>query len=209
MKNPSFSWLPGLRSRSREYLRAVHCGIRPLGGPAGSGALLVLAAALGGCASFSPDGGFGPVEQTARERLGATATWPRSDGERDAVDRRVAELLAQPLSASDAVQIALLNNRGLRAAYQELGIAEADLVQAGRLHNPGFVFARKTQGGEVEVERLFTLNLAQLITMPLSLKVESQRLQATQRLVTQEMLALAAETRKAYYLALAADESAL
>ena len=34
------------------------------------GALLTMAAVLGGCASFSPDGGFGPVQQTAKNRLG-------------------------------------------------------------------------------------------------------------------------------------------
>ena len=62
MKNPTFFCSPGLRLRF--------------------GALFALVAALGGCASFSPDGGFGPIEQTARERLGASATWPRSDGER-------------------------------------------------------------------------------------------------------------------------------
>jgi outer membrane protein TolC len=79
-------------------------------------------------------------------------------------------------------------------------------VQAGRLPNPGFVFARKTQGSEVETERLFTLNLAHLITMPMAIDIEKRRLEATQRLVTQEMLALAGETRKAYYQALAADQ---
>ena len=130
--------------------------------------LLAILVAIGGCASFSTDGGFAPVESAARDRLGATLTWPRSDAQRSTVDQRVAELLAQqPLSADDAVQVALLNNRGLRAAYAELGIAEAELVQAGRLPNPGFVFARKTQAGEVEIERLFTLNLAHLIAMPL------------------------------------------
>ncbi|HLS54502.1 MAG TPA: RND transporter, partial [Zeimonas sp.] len=96
--------------------------------------------ALGGCASFSPDGGFDAVEQIAAEHLGKQARWPKSDAERGAVDRRVAQLLEEPLTMDDAVQLALLNNRGLQAAYAELGIAEADFVQAGRLPNPGFSF---------------------------------------------------------------------
>ncbi len=98
--------------------------------------LVPLAAAvalLAGCASFSPDGGFGPVEQTAREKLGKDVRWARSDEDRKAVADRVAELLAQPLSADDAVQIALLNNRGLQAGFHELGIREAEVVRAGRL----------------------------------------------------------------------------
>jgi outer membrane protein TolC len=170
-------------------------------------AVLMLILGLGGCASYSPDGGFAPVQQAASRHLSATAAWPRSDDERAMLDRRVAELLAQPLSAADTVQVALFNNRGLRAAYQELGIADAELVQAGRLHNPGFVFARKRQDSSVETERLLTFNLAQLIAMPLTLKLETRRFEATQRIVTQQMLSLAADTRKAYYSALAADQS--
>jgi outer membrane protein TolC len=147
------------------------------------------------------------VQTAARDKLGADASWPRSDEQRDAVARRVAELLRQPLTADAAVQVALLNNRGLRAAYAELGIAEAELVQAGRLPNPGIVFARKTQAGEVEIERLFTLNLAHLIAMPFALDIEKRRVKATQLLVTQQMLALAAETRKAWVRALASEET--
>jgi outer membrane protein TolC len=169
--------------------------------------LLASAAFVGGCASFSQDGGFAPVEQAAKERLGKELQWARSDGDRDTIDKRVRELLAKPLSIDDAVQVALLNNRGLQAMYQELGIAEADLVQAGRLPNPGFAFARKTQGSEVEIERLLAFNLARLIAIPLFIEVESRRFAQTQVNVSLEMLSLAADTRKAYFNALAAEET--
>ncbi len=170
-------------------------------------AVLTAAAVLGGCASFSPDGGFAPVQQTAKDRLGKELHWARSEAERGAIDQRVHELLAKPLSVDDAVQIALLNNRGLQAGYQELGIAEADLVQAGRLPNPGVAFARKTQGSEVEIEWLLAVNLARLIAMPLVVEVESRRFERTQLQVSLQMLSLAAEARKAYFNALAAEES--
>ena len=65
----------------------------------------------------------------------------------------VKKLLAAPLTADAAVQIALINNRGLQATYAELGIAEADVVQAGRLRNPGFSFARLRRADEIEIER--------------------------------------------------------
>ena len=72
--------------------------------------------ALSGCATLSSDGGFGPVEQTAKDRLGKDVKWARSDADRDAIDQRVAQLLEQPLSADDAVQIALWNRHHLPAA---------------------------------------------------------------------------------------------
>ena len=170
-------------------------------------ALLASAALLGGCASFTPDGGFAPVQQTAKDRLGKDLHWARSDADREAIDQRVRELLAGPLSADDAVQIALLNNRGLQAEYQELGMAEAELVQAGRLPNPGVAFARTKQGGEVELEWLLAINVARLIAIPLFMEVESRRFAHTQLRVSLQMATLAADTRKAYIRALAAEET--
>ena len=148
--------------------------------------LLTLALTLSGCASFSTDGGFGPVAQTTRERLGQEATWQRSDTDRDRAAARVAELLKQPLSADAAVQIALLNNRGLQAAFHELGIAEADVVQAGRLPNPGFSIGRSTQGSEVEREIGIHINLARLILMPTVQRIESRRFVQVQGAVTSQ-----------------------
>ena len=50
--------------------------------------------------------------------------------------QRVKALLGNDLTAEAAVQIALLNNRKLQAVYNRLGIAQADLVQAGLPPNP-------------------------------------------------------------------------
>ena len=149
--------------------------------------VLVVAAAtsLAGCASFSPDGGFAPVEQTAQERLGKEVRWARSDADREAIARRVDALLARPLAMDDAVQLALLNNRGLQAAFFELGIGEAELVQASRLPNPGFGFARLTRGDEIE----------------------SRRFAQTQGRAALAVLELAADTRKAWVQAVAAQET--
>jgi len=170
-------------------------------------ALLASAALLTGCASFSPDGGFAAVEQTAKDRLGKDLQWPRSAAAQDGIDQRVRELLSQPLTVDAAVQVALLNNRGLQASFQELGITEAEVVMAGRLPNPGFSFGRSSRGDEREIERGLHFNLARLIAMPLTREMESRRFQQTQGRVAMGVLSLAADTRKAYYTALAAEET--
>ena len=167
---------------------------------------LVAAALLAGCASLSPDGGFGVVEQTAKQRLGKDLRWSRSEADQTAINQRVAALLAQPLSTDDAVQLALLNNRGLQAVLQDLGIGQADLAQAGRLPNPGFSFGRTTRGDEVEIERGLHFNLARLLALPQMQQLEARRFAQTQGSVTLAVLALAAETRKAHIHAVAADE---
>jgi outer membrane protein TolC len=170
-------------------------------------AALAAALVLSGCASFSADGGFGPVEAIARDKLGKELRWSRSADDQDHIATRVAELLAKELTADDAVQIALLNNRGLQASFAQLGISEAEFVQAGRMPNPGFSFARLRRGDEVELERGVHLDLAQLIAMPWMTQMEARRFQQTQHDTAIAMLRLAAQARKAYIRAVAAEES--
>ena len=172
-------------------------------------AVLVSAIVLGGCASFSPDGGFAAVEKTVKDRLGKDVQiqWARSDADQNSIATRVGELLSKPLTVDDAVQVALLNNRGLQASFQDLGISEAELVQAGRLPNPGFSFGRSSQGDEREIERGLHFNIARLIAMPLIGQMEARRFEQTKGMVAISVLTLAADTRKAYYNALAAEQT--
>ena len=162
---------------------------------------------LGGCATFSADGGFDNVGQIVTQRSGKEVKWPRTDADRDAIDKRVAELLGKPLSVDDAVQVAILNNKGLQASFFELGITESDLVQAGRLPNPRFSMLRARHDGDYKIEQALTFNIFALVTMPLAREIEQRRFEQTQRQVAMDILQLAAEARKAYYVAVGAGET--
>ncbi|MEO8302889.1 MAG: TolC family protein [Betaproteobacteria bacterium] len=168
-------------------------------------ALPVLAAA--GCAILSDDHGFAAVATNVQQRTGAQPRWLRTDEERNSVNRLVAERLARPLTADDAVQIALVNNPSLQASYADLGVSESELVRAGRLPNPRFSFSRISNGQSVEIERKFVVDVVGLLMMPVVSKVESARFLATQTAVASEAVRVAAETRRAYVMALAASES--
>jgi outer membrane protein TolC len=148
------------------------------------------------------------VEQAVKERTAAETKWARSDREADTVRGRVKELLAKPLSPTEAVQIALLNNPGLQASYAEVGIAEADLVQASRWQGPRLSFARLRRGEEVEIERGVFFDVLGLLTIPLSTRASETRLQAIQNRAAGEALRLALDTRKAWFQAVAAQETA-
>jgi outer membrane protein TolC len=167
-----------------------------------------LALALGGCATPPADGGFSPVQQAAQQHLGKDLVWQRTEAERSTIDARVAQLLAQPLSADSAVQLALLNNRGLQARFAELGIGEADMLQASRLPNPGFSFGRMSKGDEREIERGLHVNLARLLAWPLVRPIQQRQLDRTRGAVAADVLALAADTRRAWVQAVAAEETA-
>jgi outer membrane protein TolC len=163
---------------------------------------------LGGCASFSPDGGFDAIQSATQSRIQKDVVWARDDASRNQAQARIDTLLAKPLSADDAVQIALLNNPGLQAAFNTLGIAEADWVAAQRLPNPGFSIGRSTRGSEVEWERSLHFNLARLLTLPMRTDIEQRLFEQTRRELVLEVLRLAAETRKAWVAAVAATQTA-
>ncbi|WP_374564697.1 TolC family protein [Ideonella sp.] len=180
----------------------------PVPRAAGLSAAALAALLLAGCASFSPDGGFGTVEQLTQDRIGQAPKLQRTPEQADAAGARVAELLKQPLTADSAVEIALLNNRGLQASYAELGIAESDLVRAGRLANPSFSFGRLSGGGVVEIDRAVVFDVLGLFTMPLARQAEQQRFEQTQLQAAYETVGVAAEARTAFFEAVAAAQLA-
>ena len=173
--------------------------------------LAIIAAAsllLAGCASFSPDGGFGKVSQLTQERTGQGVALQRSPEDAQTAQNRVAELLQTALTADAAVEVALLNNRGLQAKFGDLGIAESELVRAGRLKNPSLSFGRMSGGGGVEIERTVLFDILGLLTMPMAKEVGQQRFEQAQYQAAYDAVSLAADVRRAYFDAVAAQELA-
>jgi hypothetical protein len=130
---------------------------------------------VGGCSSFSPDGGFGNVKQATQAQIPQEIVWQKTAAEQGQVAQRVAELLKQTLDVDTAVQIALLNNKDLQAKYYALGISEAELVQAGRLPNPKFSMLYARNNGDYKIEQVLAFNIFSLVTMPKMLDIERQR----------------------------------
>ncbi|RTL47454.1 MAG: TolC family protein [Rhodocyclaceae bacterium] len=173
---------------------------------------LALGLVLAGCASFSPDGGFGQVQQIAQDKLGKEVRIARSANDLQPIADKVAALLKAPLTEDNAVQIALLNNRGLQAQFQQLGVSEADLVRAGEWPNPKLsLFNASTTGSngvrEYKIEQVLTFNIFSAFTLPQAVAMESRRFEQTQRAVAEDVLRLAADTRKAWVQAVANNET--
>lgn len=105
-------------------------------------ALGLCAAGLAGCAAFSPDSGMTTVSELTNQSINKDVAFVRTTEGAGAVDGRVRQLLSRTLTADAAVQIALLNNKGLQAAYNELALAETDLVEQSLPPNPVFSISR-------------------------------------------------------------------
>src|SRR5918996_3177551 len=90
-----------------------------------TGATLVVFALLSGCAQFSPDAGMGAVAAVAEKELQKDVIAIQTPDDAELARAAVERMLKRALTADAAVQIALINNRGLQAAYAELAAAEA------------------------------------------------------------------------------------
>lgn len=169
---------------------------------------------LTGCASVPKEAGFPDVQNIIEQRIGRRVHWNQDTSEDAAVVDAVRSMLQQELTIDEAVQIALLNNRSLQATYEELGIAQADLVQAGLLRNPlfgaSFRFPDKTVGGHRSTNTEFSVvqDFLDLLVRPLRKKVASAQFEQAKLRVGNAVLDIAAEVRSAYY-ALQADEQTL
>ena len=169
---------------------------------------VLLSALLSGCASFLPDGGMATVANITSETLDKNVVALRTTEDTQSASDTVRRLLARPLTVDTAVQIALLNNRGLQASYNELALAETDLVQATLPPNPTFSISRIAGDGASEVERQVVGDILALATLPFRTDIARERFRKAQLRASEDTLRLAAEVRRAYYRTVAANELA-
>ena len=152
---------------------------------------------------------FGPVGQNAQERTGSMVVWEREQNAREQTLAEVRRLLKGPLSANTAAQIALLNNRGLQATFEDIGLAEADLIEARTVPNPDLDFqARfpdKSPSG-TDIEYGIAQDFLTILMIPIRTKVAKDQLAAAQLRVSDEVTRLVEETKIAFYQLQGAQE---
>ena len=153
--------------------------------------------ALAGCAHVDPNPAFRELVNTVHLRTGKRVQWNRGTAQDAEAQAAVASLLRHPLTADAAVQVALLNNRNLQATYEELGIAQADLVETGLLRNPIFTFERRLPGQALEADLL--KEFIDILLLPLRKRIAAAQFEAAKLRVGHEILKTAAEVRAAFY----------
>lgn len=168
--------------------------------------LLAGIAALSGCASVPKDVGYADVGRMVADRTGQKTFWDRGTPEDAEVKKRVADLLRADLTDASAVEIALLNNPGLQATYEELGVAQADLVQAGLLRNPSLGFAvRFPEGSAGVVSTDFSLaqEFLDIFMLPLRKRLAAEQFEQAKLRLAGEVFQLVGKVREEYYALLA------
>ena len=163
---------------------------------------VLAAAGLGGCAAAPPDRGVAGVADAVAGRIAQRIAWNRGAQADRQAGAAVAALLSRPLGAEDAVQVALLRNRGLQASYAELGLAQADLVEAGLLQNPVFDTSLRLADAAhlaTDLETGLTQSFLNLLLLPARKEIAAGQAEATKLRVAAEVLDLVAEVKTAYF----------
>jgi outer membrane murein-binding lipoprotein Lpp len=131
-----------------------------------SGAVVTAVLVLAGCASVN-------IDQAVKDTNDTTGTFTQGKLELSRTDQQVqarqklsAELLAKPLGMDDAVQLALANSPAVQTLLAQSWSDMAQANQAGRITNPVFSFERLRYGNELELNRLLSFGLIDIMTLP-------------------------------------------
>lgn len=168
-------------------------------------ALLVMC----GCAMVNPKPDYQRAGRTIADATGSESFYRPDDHDAGAI--RVRELLQAGITCDEAVQICLINNPTLQAAFYEIGLARADVVQSGLFSNPtlGLQAAFPEGGGRSNVQAIFAQNIVDLWQIPIRKRSSERLLDAAVLDVARQASQLAVDTRSAYFTAVAADRALL
>lgn len=154
-----------------------------------------------GCANVPHDAGFADVQKQVLARTGRRVDWYRDSKEDAKAAHAIDQLLQHPLTVDAAVQVTLLSNRNLQATYEDLGVAQAAVVQAGLLKNPVFDFSAGfiSGGGSPALSVGVAEDFLSVFYRPLHQAVAKADFERAKLHVTSAVLDLAAETRRTFY----------
>lgn len=145
---------------------------------------------------------FTRVERVVKERTKREVRWEQDLAMREENRAAARTLLRRPLTLTSAVEVALLNNRGLQATFEEIGLSFADVRQARMLANPAADLSVKFPN-RAPKSPLYEWGIAQnfldLLMIPLRTRVARAQLAAVQMRVADEVVKLIAEVKTAYY----------
>ncbi len=163
---------------------------------------------LSGCASMPKDAGFGAVKSFSDKTLNHNVQWHTSDASYQEAAAWLTERLKTPLDIDTAIRIGLVYSPSLQAIYAEVGIAQANVVQASLLKNPGFTLGYMSNTHYHQSNFNLAISIADLITQPTRRHIATQQLEQKQLQVELAIIDFIAQTKKVYYSALAAGELA-
>ncbi len=127
---------------------------------------------------------------------------PTDPADADAARQLLARLGDGPLSAGDAVRLALVNNPRLRSEYARLGFAAADVYDAGRLSNPRLSASVRDSNVSGEASQVgfgLVQSFTNLLLLPARSRFAEGQFESVKQDLGAQVLNLAADVEAAHY----------
>ena len=175
---------------------------------------------LGACATAipgaytEPKAGFVNVSNQTSTSIGKRTAFAQTQAENVVLKKQVHGMVhRKTISADTAVQVALLNNKGLQAAYANVGLSAADAWQQSTPENPvvsiGILGIGAAELGLYRaIEGMFATNILDAKTRKQRVALADINFRSAQLGAVNDTLTLANQTRQAWINAVSAFEAA-
>jgi outer membrane protein TolC len=170
-------------------------------------AMVVATPVLAGCASVGIDEALQQANTQARPFTAGQLELGRTPDQRERRSALTQTLLSRPLSQNDAVQVALANSPAVQALIAEHWAAIAAAEQSGRMPNPIFKFERLRIDSQLEIGRLLSFGLVDLILLPRRLEIARSRSSEARVQLSGAVVEQVTQVRQAWVRAVAAQQA--
>ena len=168
-----------------------------------AGAALVLA----GCASVNFDQAVQDTNDTNNTFTQGKLELSRTEQQTQARTQLSSELLAKPLGMDEAVQLALANSPAVQTLLAQSWADMAQASQTGRIANPVFTFERIRSGDELELGRLLSFGLLDLLTLPRRMEISRGQMNLARVQLSSSVVEQVTQVRQSWVRAVAAQQS--
>ena len=162
---------------------------------------------LSGCASVNFEQSLSQTNTVATDFTQGQLALVQTQAQREAQDQTATQILQKPVSQSDAVRLALVNSPALQALLAQHWADAARAAQTGRIANPVFTFEQLRMADELELGRLLSFGLLDLLTLPQRYGIAQRQIAQAQLRLTSSVIEQVTQVRQAWVKAVAAQQN--
>ena len=170
-------------------------------------ALAAASLVLAGCASVNLDQAVRDANDQTRPFTQGKLELSRTQKQQQARGALSSELLAKPLGMNDAVQLALANSPAVQTLLAQSWADMAQANQTGRIANPVFTFERIRFADELELGRLLSFGLLDLLTLPRRMEISQSQMAQTRVQLSANVVEQVTQVRQTWVRAVAAQQT--
>lgn len=169
-------------------------------------ATLVSILLLAGCATVQIDDGVKRTNERTASFTGGKLELSRTHQQQQARSHLTDQLLTEPVTMDGAVQIALANSPSMQSMLAKSWAEMSAANQSGRVANPIFTFERMRFGDELELGRLLSIGLLDLLMLPQRQAVARAQQEQAQVQLASNVVDQVSRVRQSWVRAVAAQQ---